>query len=454
MSSALLPALCGLLLAACLPSIRDPGDDTGSGGTCDEASWPDADGDGWGDDGGPTAGCPAPEGYAVRAGDCDDGDAQVHPGIAERCNGLDDDCDEGVDEGLESSTWYRDADGDGWGVEADPLEACAAPGGYADRTGDCDDLSAVTYPAARELCEGYDNDCDGEADEGCDGTCGDGVKGGRYEACDGDDDEACPGACSRHCACPSAEPGGLRVHLVDVGQGDALLVISPSGFVLLVDAGPSSACDDLAWYLESHGIAAIDYTLVSHQHSDHNANMDDEILAHPEVVACFDNGGDFDTSYDWDYEDAAGARRVPLALGDTIDLGPQVRAEVLHSDVGAGNENLNSVVLLLEYGEFRMLLGGDCEEPCEATVETDPVDVYKVHHHGSDDSSSLAFLERIAPLVGFIPVGADNDYGHPAASTLRKLEALGVAVYRTDEDGDVLLTSDGEGFSVAGVDYP
>ncbi|MFH1468944.1 MAG: MopE-related protein [Pseudomonadota bacterium] len=446
-------ALCGVILSACLPGGRDPGDDTGPA-ACDETSWPDADGDGWGDAAGATAGCPAPEGYVGRAGDCDDGDAQIHPGEAERCNGQDDDCDDDVDEGLDVSTWYRDADGDGWGVASEPLEACAAPEGFAAQPGDCDDTAAGRYPTARELCDGLDDDCDGEVDEGCDGTCGDGIKGGRYEACDGDDDDACPGACSSHCACPSAEPGDLQIHLIDVGQGDSLLVISPDGFVLLVDAGPSAACDDLAWYLDSRGIASIDYTLVSHEHSDHLGSMDDVLLDHPEVVASFDNGGDFSTSYDRAYFAAAGERRVPLAVGDTLDLGPQVRAEVLHSDIGSGNENLNSVVLLLSYGEFSMVLGGDCEAPCEAALDIGPVDVYKVDHHGSDDSTSQALLDRITPLVGFIPVGLDNDYGHPAYSTLRKLDDMGVVVFRTDEDGDVLLTSDGLGFTVGGVTYP
>ena len=105
------------------------------------------------------------DGYTVEAGDCDDGDPEVHPGAEENCNGLDDDCDGGVDEDLVHLDWYQDADDDGWGDEESTLSACAQPDGFVAQVGDCNDADAAIYTGAPEACDGVDNDCDGQVDE-------------------------------------------------------------------------------------------------------------------------------------------------------------------------------------------------------------------------------------------------------------------------------------------------
>jgi beta-lactamase superfamily II metal-dependent hydrolase len=420
---------------------------------CGGWAYPDMDGDGWGARGRAEPACYAPSGWIAQGGDCDDGRPDRNPGVAERCNGLDDDCDGEVDEGMGGAfqRLFPDMDGDGWGRDDGARWLCGGGDALVARPGDCQDGDPAVHAGAREQCNGRDDDCDGEVDEGCGGSCGDGIKGGAHEACDLDDAQACPGACSAHCACPSAEPGPLRVHMVDVGQGDALLIISPDGFVMLLDAGPGSACDDLDWYLESQGIDAIDYTLVSHEHSDHLGSMDTLLWDHPEVVAAFDNGGWFESSYDQAYFRATAGRRVPVFTGDSIDLGPRLSARVLHSFAGSGNENDNSVVLSLRYGDFDMLLGGDCEYGCEQGLGAGEVDVYKVHHHGASDASSESLLDELRPQVALIPVGEGNSYGHPHSSTISRLEDHGALVLRSDRDGDVVIVSDGETFEVAGL---
>ncbi len=461
-----------LLLAALLgcPATPGPsGDSDGSNGPdtglaesaehvpadpCGVIWYPDMDGDGFGAEGLGLPSCAPPPGWVAAGGDCSDGDGRRHPDAAERCNGLDDDCDGDADEDFPAvmAPSWPDSDGDGWGRGGGLRWTCDLAEGLVDRPGDCHDGDGSIHPGAREPCDGQDDDCDGEVDEACLGSCGDGVKGGAFEACDGDDDALCPGGCSDHCACPSAEPGDLRVHFIDVGQGDSTLVISPDGFTMLVDAGGSSACGDLRAYLDALGVS-LDYTLVSHQHSDHHGSMDDVLNEHSEAVACFDNGGDFPTSYDQAYFHAAAGRRVSLSPGDQIDLGPQLQVDVLHAESGSSNENENSVVLMLGFDTFRLILGGDCESGCEAGLGVADVDVYKVHHHGSSDASSESLLSALEPLVALISVGLGNAYGHPTSSTLYRLERYGVDVYRTDLDGDVVLVSDGEGFDFAGVSY-
>ena len=134
----------------------------------------DADGDGAGDPSTVVAGCEQPEGAVADALDCDDSDAAIGPDALEICNGVDDDCDGGVDDaddGFESQTWYPDGDGDGVGGDGETLETadCQAPTGYAARGGDCDDADAAVAPGLDEICDGLDNDCDGLTDDDDDG---------------------------------------------------------------------------------------------------------------------------------------------------------------------------------------------------------------------------------------------------------------------------------------------
>ncbi len=127
----------------------------------------DADGDGYGNAAESVSACSKPAGYVTNKTDCDDTKASVHPGVAEICDGIDNNCNGKIDEGFTKVTYYRDADGDGYGDPLVFVKACSMPAGYVTTKRDCNDANAAIHPGAPDICDGIDNDCDGLIDEDC-----------------------------------------------------------------------------------------------------------------------------------------------------------------------------------------------------------------------------------------------------------------------------------------------
>ena len=246
---------------------------------------------------------------------------------------------------------------------------------------------------------------------------------------------------------PPAPEGTLRLVMIDVGQGDALLLVGPEGTSLLVDGGKSGSDDELERALADAAVTELDYTLLSHMHADHLGAMDELLGAHPEVRRCYDHGGSASTNAYESYAAEASRCRTTLHGGDSIDLGPGVQADILHpGSPGDSDENANSIVLRVAFAGVTMLLGGDCpEDDCEEDLDPGIVDIYKVHHHGSASSSSAAFLDRIRPELALISVG-DNSYGHPTEDAMDRIEAAGARIMRSDQHGDVTVLVDAEGW--------
>lgn len=148
------------------------GADDNCDGAIDEGAgttfYADQDQDGYGTAGASLVACQRPQGYSENANDCDDAVTEVNPGASETCNGVDDNCDGTVDEGLAQSTWYADADQDGHGDMSTAVQACMAPVGHIAQGGDCNDGNASVFPGATEVCNGLDDDCDNVVDDGVD----------------------------------------------------------------------------------------------------------------------------------------------------------------------------------------------------------------------------------------------------------------------------------------------
>ena len=237
----------------------------------------------------------------------------------------------------------------------------------------------------------------------------------------------------------------LTIHHIDVEQGDAALIVSPGGEVVMVDSGRWTNCANTVSYVEGLGISSIDYHFASHYHADHIGCLDELAAAGITVeIACFDRGGSLSPATDTfsQYVATCGERRQTLVQGQVITLDEDatpVTITVIALD-GAGistsSENAKSLVLKLTYGAFDEVFGGDLtgEDPdIESAVAglVGDVEVYKVHHHGSRFSSNDIWLDATSPEVAIISVG-NNSFGHPTADALARLHSRDVRTYWTN----------------------
>ncbi|HZP84513.1 MAG TPA: ComEC/Rec2 family competence protein [Chthonomonadaceae bacterium] len=252
-------------------------------------------------------------------------------------------------------------------------------------------------------------------------------------------------------------PGELRVTFLDVGQGDAIVVESPSGKVLVVDTGGISheGREDqgqrvVAPFLRYRGINRIDALVLTHPHADHIGGAATLLQRFP-VGLLLDNGEETASPLMTQILQEAHARGVPYKAahhGQELDCGDGVIARVLAPADAAlqGAANDASVVLRLEYGRTAFLLTGDAEAEEEAGMVRSGLplacDVLKVAHHGSRTSTTPAFLTAAHPRLAVISVGARNVYGHPSREVMERLRQNGVQVYRTDRNGAVTCLSD------------
>ncbi|WP_342686137.1 MULTISPECIES: MBL fold metallo-hydrolase [unclassified Methanoculleus] len=254
--------------------------------------------------------------------------------------------------------------------------------------------------------------------------------------------------------------GDLVVHFIDVGQGDSIL-LEFRDKTLLIDAGEREMGEHVVAYLESQNVERLDAVVATHAHSDHVGGLAEVISAYP-VGLFVDAGQPHPTAT---YENLLALieeRKVPYTVaerGQTISLDPDLEIRVLNpASEPLGDPNEDSIVLKATYGEISYLFMGDAGEPAEecligAGLDLD-TDVLKVGHHASRYASSAEFLAAASPAVSVITVGAGNDYGHPHEETLERLEAAGSRIYRTDRDGTVVVSTDGETLAVTAGGAP
>jgi len=246
----------------------------------------------------------------------------------------------------------------------------------------------------------------------------------------------------------------LRVHFIDVGQGDSALIQCPDGSNILIDGGPISCYPFLIAYLKKAGVNRIKLLIATHPDGDHIGGLIKVLKEFP-VETVVDPGKTHTTvTYRRFLE---GVRASPKTIykmgraGDRFVFG-EAELRLLHPGASLPGDNNNaSVVARLTCRGAAVLFTGDAEEEVEKEMlrrgGAGKITVLKVAHHGSKSSSSARFLSSISPRLAVISVGADNSYGHPHPDTLKRLKTAGAEVLRTDEMGTVVLSWAGQGMA-------
>jgi len=251
-------------------------------------------------------------------------------------------------------------------------------------------------------------------------------------------------------ALPAQQTLPLRIYFFDVGQGDGILIQSPSGQNVVYDAGENTA--RMRDYLTALGVSRVDLVIASHNHADHIGGL-------PEVLRTFAPTYYIDNAVPTTTQAYANVIQAAAAAGSQL-LEPTARRIALGDvsvvivpppGIPSWDQNDNSIGVVVEYGSFRLSLAGDAE-PREWSWwninQRDwltPVQVHKASHHGSSNGDTAAGLASLSPEAVIVGVGQGNSYGHPDASALRLYGEAGATVYRTDTNGTVIVEAQSSG---------
>lgn len=241
---------------------------------------------------------------------------------------------------------------------------------------------------------------------------------------------------------------GLEIHYLDVGQGDATLILC-DGHAMLIDAGDNDQGTAVQSYLESQGVTTLDYVIGTHPDADHIGGLDVVLYKFDCKTVIMPDFEKDTRTYD-DVVQTMKQKRYKNTLpevGTVYELGSAVFTIVAPNGEYGDNANDYSVGILLQHGENRFLFTGDAEEASEADMLENGIDlkadVFKAAHHGSRTANTEKFLQRVEPDYAVISCGEDNSYGHPHGEVMNRLRAMGTSVFRTDEQGTIVAYSDG-----------
>ena len=244
--------------------------------------------------------------------------------------------------------------------------------------------------------------------------------------------------------------GTFQVHYIDVGQGDATL-ITCNDKAMLIDAGENDQGTKIQNYLQKQGITKLDYVIGTHPDSDHIGGLD-------VVIYKFDCGTILLPDYQKDtktYDDVINTMKnknysntLPN-VGDTYQLSDANFTIIAPNNYSYGDTTNNySIGIILKYGDTSFLFTGDAENEAEEDIVANGIDisadVYQVGHHGSSSSSTELLLNAVNPENAVISCAEENKYGHPQAEVLKHFRERGIKVFRTDEQGTIVATSDGK----------
>ena len=246
------------------------------------------------------------------------------------------------------------------------------------------------------------------------------------------------------------EKDKLKIYYIDVGQADSILIQNENEF-MLIDAGNNNDGPLLVKYFQSLNIKDFKYVVGTHPHEDHIGGLDDIItnfnigtIYIPDAITTTKTFEDLLNSI----EKKNMTFTVPK-IDSTFNLG-KANVKVIYTGTDTKDLNNTSIVLKMSFGSTTYLFTGDATSTTEKKILNKDIsaDVLKVGHHGSNYSSTDKFLNKVNPKYAIISVGKNNIYSHPATKTIDKLNKLNIKIYRTDELGTIILTSDGKNIDI------
>lgn len=246
----------------------------------------------------------------------------------------------------------------------------------------------------------------------------------------------------------------MQVHFIDVGQGDSILIESPSGKTMLIDGGVKGAGQQIVSYLKELGINKLDIVVATHPDADHIGGLI-PVLDNMTIEQFYDSGKVHTSQTFEEMLTRIDEKNIPYhvpKIGDDIELDKDVNVKVLNANDQATDNNDASIVLKMTYGNVSFLLTGDAGVALEKEMLQYDVKatVLKAGHHGSNTSSSEEFIQAVKPEVTILSYGEDNKYGHPHAEIVDRLQAIGSKIYATADLGTITVSTDGVNYTVNG----
>lgn len=246
----------------------------------------------------------------------------------------------------------------------------------------------------------------------------------------------------------------LKVHFIDVGQGDSILIQSPNGKNMLIDSGTKSEGSKVVNFVKSKGISKLDYVVATHPDADHIGGLI-SVLNSFAVSNFVDSGKEHTSQTYYEMLQIIKEKNIHFIVpttGDKINLDSALNIQVLNANEHATDNNDASIVLKVTYNKVSFLLAGDAGVDIEADMLSGfdvQSTVLKAGHHGSNTSSSAAFIHAVKPSTTILSYGKDNSYGHPHAEVVSRLKAVNSMIYSTAVSGDITVTSNGITHSVS-----
>ncbi|WP_342537383.1 MBL fold metallo-hydrolase [Sporosarcina sp. FSL K6-3508] len=245
----------------------------------------------------------------------------------------------------------------------------------------------------------------------------------------------------------------MKVHFIDVGQGDAILVQSPNGKNMLVDGGPKASGSKVVSFLKAKGVKRLDYVVATHPDADHIGGLEAVLNAFP-VTNFVDSGYAHNSQTYYNMLALIDKKNIKFKVAKELDklpLDPQLVTRVLYADENAKDSNAASIVLKVTYNKVSFLLMGDADTKIEDYIRSKydvKATVLKNGHHGSNTSSSVAFISAVKPSVGILSYGKNNSYGHPHLAIEARHKNVGAKTYKTAVHCDITVTTNGVKHSV------